>query len=343
MDTRKQTILDHAISRYIQTAEPVGSKVLAENSSLQVSPATIRHELNELEKEGYLVQPHTSSGRVPTDKGYRFYVDSLDAQAVGFSYQGEVQTQLRQVGKNVHDVLGHISDIMHSLIDYTTIVLTPDIFQETLKVAHLILVDIDKVLVVLLHATGINSEFLLRIQDRIDQEDLNKISRLITEKLSGQPVFELSDETLQEMVRQIPQVSHVLIALQHELQHLAKAHRSPRNQVHTKGVGKLLKLPEFRNVELTQKVLTSLEESKILAAVLSEYLNSMPSQVVIGQENKIEGLQDCSLVLSPCTVESSPIGLIAVLGPTRMDYSTVVPMVNHLTHMISTYLSEKEY
>ncbi len=338
MDERKKAILDDVVNLYIERAEPVGSKLLCEHTSMSLSSATIRHELSELEKEGYLIQPHTSAGRVPTDKGYRFYVDRLTdtGQGLTLTQQQLFHAQLGQAGHTIQGVLDQISDMLHSLIDYTTIVLTPTIYQETLKVAHLLLVDLDKVLVVLLNSAGVNSEFLLSISHRIDQEDLNKISQLLTQKLSGQAISSITPEMLADFSHDLPQVSALLETFGLALQQLSVHQKDKRNLV-TKGVGNLLKLPEFQNIELTQKVLTALEETKVLSAVLSEYCNQPHSQVFIGQEHSLSGLQDCSLVLAQCAVSPDQIGIIGVIGPRRMNYATVMPMMDHITTMINTY------
>jgi heat-inducible transcriptional repressor len=339
MEARKQVILENAIQHYISTGEPVGSKVLAQSPQLQVSSATIRNELNELEKEGFLTQPHTSSGRVPTDKGYRYYVDEIATQsALSVDQQGLLKAQLQEVGNNVNTVLGQISDVLSTVVDYTTIVLTPAIYQETLKMVHMILVDLDKVLVVLLNMSGINSEFVLTLQDRMDQDDLNQISTVLTQKLRGKSLNQVSQNELAEFVAELPQIKPLLGDLVQALDALKKDHRN-QQQVLTKGVGKLLKLPEFHNIELTQKVLATLEENRVLSELLGEYMNSGQCQVVIGQENKVAALQECSLVVSPLSVDQETVGLVGVLGPRRMSYAVVVPMVQHITSMVSEYLS----
>ncbi len=343
MEDRKKAILEEAICRYIETAEPVGSKLLAENTALNVSSATIRNELSELERDGYLAQPHTSSGRVPTDKGYRFYVDTM-GQGGGLTtaQQQLVLARLRAVGNNIQEVLYQVTEILNSLIDYTTIVLTPDIYQETLKFAQLILVDMDKILVVLLNSAGVNSEFLLHFQDKIDQEDLNKVSRLITEKLEGKPVTSISEATLEELARDLPKLTSLLSALAKAMKSLRHSHQQSQRLV-TKGMGKLLKLPEFRNIELTQRVVTTLEENKVLAAILGEHLSEKTSRVVIGQENKMVDLQDCSLVMAPCVVSDDALGIIGVLGPRRMAYSQIIPMVDQISGMVGDYLSKNTF
>lgn len=338
MDERQKTILNATVSHYISTAEPVGSQVLSEQYGFSLSSATLRNELNKLEQEGYLTHLHTSSGRVPTDKGYRNFVDLL-AQNADNLPQHQLKKDIRFIGQSIQDVLGQISDMMSSLIDYTTIILTPDIYIEALKVAHLILVDLDKVLVVLLHSAGVNTEFLVKIQDKIDQDDLNKISKLITHKLEGKSIYAMDPQFISTVGEELPRLAPLLKELCQAIRQLSKSHAENRKLV-TKGMSNMLKLPEFRNIELTQKVLSTLEESKVLAGVLSEYLADPQCQVVIGTENKMDALKECSMVLSPFSVDSEPVGMIGILGPRRMSYPVVVPMLQSVTEKVNAYLNQ---
>ncbi len=338
MDNRKKKILHTTINHYIDTAEPVGSAVLSQKMGLNLSPATLRNELSELEKEGYLTHVHTSSGRVPTDLGYRSYVDSMGDLAFE---PLSVKSHIECVGRTIQDVLSHISDMMVSLVDYTTIILTPDIYQESLKVAHLVLLDLDKVLVVLLNSAGVNSEFLLTIEEKVNQDDLNRISQLLTRKLEGKSAENVDAQFVQDIVQELPLYEALMTNLCSQIKHLSKSHRENRH-IMTKGMSKMLKLPEFHNIELTQKVMATLEENKVLLAILSQYLEGNVSQVVIGQESKIETLKDCSLVLAPYGVEAGSAGLVGVLGPRRMPYSQLVPMVQKVSEKISGYLGERQ-
>lgn len=335
MEERQKNILHATVSHYISTAEPVGSQVLAEQYGLSWSSATLRNELNRLEQEGFLTHVHTSSGRVPTDKGYRSYVNSLDTTEVS---PQQLKHDIQLIGQNIQDVLGQLSEMMSSLIDYTTIVLTPDIYIEALKVAHLVLVDLDKVLVVLLHAAGVNSEFLVKIEDKINQEDLNKISKLLTHKLEGKSFYTLDPQFITGLQDELPRLAPVLKELCVAIRQLSKSHTENR-KLYSKGMSNMLKLPEFRNIELTQKVLSTLEENKVLAGVLSEYLADPHCHVVIGAENKIESLKECSLVMAPFSIEGEPVGMIGILGPRRMSYPVVVPMMQVVTEKINAYLN----
>ena len=343
MEIRKQEILKATIDNYIETAEPVGTKLLSEHESFDVSPATVRSELNNLEKEGYLTQIHTSSGRVPTDKGYRYYVDTLmKRDDISLEQQKSIINKLSLIGSDINEVLTEITSVMSSVINYTTIVITPDIYEETLKLAHLVLVDIDRILVVLMDTIGVNTEFLIRINHKIDQDDLNKISKLLTEKLGGKTITDVSHAIAAELISELPHFNVILKKLGEELKKVKAKSSSKSRQLMTGGVSKMLNLPEFKNVELTQKVIATLEENKVLLGVLSEYLNQQEEQVVIGEECKVANLKECSVVIAPYKVQNQSVGAIGILGPKRMAYSSIVPLVKNVSGLINDYLDKEQ-
>lgn len=335
---RKKLILAATVGEYIRTAEPVGSKVLS--SDFACSPATIRQELGELEKVGFLVQPHTSSGRVPTDLGYRYYVDSLMKKTqLSPRDQQALHVAIGSLSENLSDAFSQISQILSSLIDYTIIVLTPDIFIESLKVVHLIMVDLDRILVVLLHSAGLNKEFLLKVPpENLNQEDLNRISKLLTDKLEGKSLTDLSEEMLASLLMSLPEYKTILTTLHSELNRLRLNNHKDRQLV-MGGTSKMLKLPEFKNIEFTQKVLSTLEESKVLLGLLSYYQQQDDYKVVIGAETNIENLRDCSLVVSPIKIGGHLGGALGVLGPKRMPYDKIVPLIEQISQLVTSNLS----
>ncbi len=342
MDQRKKEILEATIEQFIETSAPVGSKSLALKPGFQMSPATIRNELNELEKEGYLNHLHTSSGRIPTDKGYRFYVDSLiepPAQTAIEIYK--IKKQVATLSCNIRELLDKIGEILTEVIQYTTIVLTPDIYHDTLKVVHLILVDIDKILVVLLSTMGENQEFLFNIQENLSQEDLNKISSWLTEKLKGKSLLSLTEDPLSEIVQTLPYAQHILNQLLLEARRLSQFQRRKRRLL-TTGISHMLKLPEFQNIELTKRVLTFLEEDRLLVTLLQDSLKKNTDAVKIGAEIENENLTDCSIVVSSVSLDNHPVGAIGVLGPKRMSYAQVIPLVQGISRMIEAYLNNME-
>ncbi len=339
---RKNLILNAVIENYITTAEPVSSNIIQKKCQLDLSPATIRNELNELEKEGFLTHLHTSSGRVPTDKGYRLFVNSLmNVKAFPEKQKRIFENKISIIGNNINDVLNQIVDIMSETLDYTTIMLLPDIYNETLKIIHFVLVDMDKVLVVLLNSLGINREFLINLNNqqetKLGQEDLDKLSQFLTKKLEGLNLESLDEKTFLSLIKELPKFHFVLNNLYKELKEFLK--KIPKNQRLTiKGTAKMLKLPEFENIEYTRRVLELLEENRLLSSILQNALDKNQTQVMIGSENIDAHLRDCSIVMSSITKEEENVGVLGVLGPTRMAYPYILPLVENIKNNIQKRL-----
>jgi heat-inducible transcriptional repressor len=339
MDDRKRNILRATVSSYIESAEPISSKYILKRYGFDISPATIRNELKELENEGYIQQVHTSSGRIPTDKGYRRYVDSLmNIKSLDADKQKMILEHIGLIGKNVHDILSYMTILMSSLVNYITIVMTPEVYKESLKVVNLILLDLNKILIVFLDSVGMSKEFLLKINHKINQDDLNKISRLLTEKLKGKSYRDINDDLLGGLVSSLPEYKIIICKLFLEVKKIADYHNKQKKLV-MGGVSKMLMQPEFQDMQLTQKVISTIEENKLLLSLLGEYVEDSQNKIIIGDENKIENLKDCSLVISPCREGDSIVGAIGLLGPKRMKYSKMVPMVQGISKLINEYIN----
>lgn len=337
---RKKQILNATVSRYIQTAEPVGSKSLLD--AFDVSSATVRQALHELEDEGFLTHVHTSSGRVPTDKGYRFYVDELMAtHSLSTTEYQVISEQIHSMSLHVETALTQISSVMSSLIDYTTIVMVPTIYQDALKLVHMVLVDINRVLVILLHAIGVNHEFILTLDEGVNQEDLNRLSQLLSSKLEGINVQDIPREFFIKLITDLPDYKSVLTQLATEIDRL-NVHHQRNHQLILNGTSKMLKLPEFKNIEFTQQVLAAVEENKVLLELLNRSLSKKADHsIFIGKsDHQVDLLDGCSVVLQPVTLGHSYSTVIGVLGPTRMPYSVVASKLNTLSAMVSEYLTQ---
>lgn len=337
MKERKQKILKESIDNYIKSAEPVSSKALADWGNLGVSSATIRQELKELEDEGYLTHLHTSSGRVPTNEGYRYYVNSLINP--GKMSSGELKnamTHFEAIQLNISDSFKQISEIMSSMINYTTIVMMPSVFQETIKLLHMVMIDLNRVLVVLLNSLGVNKEFIMSIDQSLNQDELNKLSQFISEKIEGQNIESIDQETFEGLIQALPQYNILLQNLFNKVSVLCQENKSKQDILFS-GTSKMLKLPEFKDIEFTQQVLQTLEENKVLSRILNASLIEKKSHaVLIGKEDHtLNELDGCSLVLSPVSTGHNSKAMIGVLGPKRMAYQDVLTQVSTVTELIN--------
>lgn len=335
MNNRQKLILKTAIRDYIETGEPSSSSSILENADLSVSSATVRNELNVLERLGYLSQLHTSSGRVPTDDGYRLYVDEL--MDVRLDESSDAYQLINRCESNIELMLAQLSQMISSTLDYTTIVMAPEIVNETLKMVHLIAIDMDRVLVVLLNSLGVDHEFLIQGCSDFTQEELTRLSALLTDKLTGKNIHHLSINDLNDVMNHIPSAQQLLSALNEKIVSFSSELKSSQ-RLYTSGASKLIRLPDFSNIQMARQVLELLEEDVLMSKLLSNLMNNIKNNVAIGKEiNQIE-LSSCSVVMAPFTVNASTQGSVAVLGPKRMTYSTIVPMVQSICDMMSQSL-----
>jgi heat-inducible transcriptional repressor len=235
---------------------------------------------------------------------------------------------------DVSAVLERTADVLSSLIDYTTIVLTPEIYQEALRVVQFISLDVNRVLIILLNGVGINSEMVLNILHDGDQEDLNRISKYMSKKLEGCPATAFNESVIDESIRALPEYESILMQVRVAIGKL-KTRKDQDQKMLLKGVSKMLKLPEFQNIAYTQKVMATLEENKILLHLLKNVADKNEGRVIIGKENEIPELNDCSLVLAPYTVKEKSTGVVGILGPTRMAYSVIIPIVKRVSELIN--------
>ncbi|MBT5855657.1 heat-inducible transcription repressor HrcA [bacterium] len=342
MKTRQQDILKTTIADFIYTAEPVGSKTLQSKYKINCSPATIRNELKTLVDEGYLEHVHTSSGRVPTDKGYRYFVDKLsEKQTMPAQEELWFKEQFQHMGSNIQDMLIQLTELMSSVMDYTTIVMLPSIFQESLKAAHLVLVDIDTVLITLMSTLGMNHQAVVNISGDVNQEDLTKIANLLTHKLGGQSFSALDNIDVDYLIKELPSYKGVFEELVLSIGKMNESLKSQKS-IYTKGKGNMLRLPEFENISYAREVMECLEETKVLHQLMQRHIDTGTVEAFIGGENGVESLSQCSVLMAPYTVEGKTVGSISVLGPKRMDYARLMALIHRLSGMIEDQMKPQE-
>lgn len=341
MKKRQEEILKAVVKDYINMAEPIGSQVLYEKYNLGISPATIRNELSVLEEEGYLVQPHTSAGRVPTDKGYRFYVDylmgeeTLDAKEIEL-----IKKEYKKVTASIKEVLSCTLNLVSLITNYATIVVAPKLFSEILKFIHMVLIGVDKILIVLMINTGVTYDMLLDISDKIAQNDLDRISNLLNEKLKGQDISNINDKVVREIVEELPVYNNILNAVFEAFKKVEQVIKRKSNIYH-KGVSEIIKLPEFKDFETMRNVIKILEEDKVLVALFDEFLSRENLSIKIGSENRMKELTDCSILAKTYKTKDDAKGVIGILGPKRMRYAHIKAVLDNIAISMSSVLDEE--
>jgi heat-inducible transcriptional repressor len=336
LNDRKQKILHAVVTDYIQTAEPVGSRTISRRYRMDLSAATIRNEMADLEELGFLVQPHTSAGRIPSQQGYRFYVDALmDATSLTQQEEGYLSgvfTQLQKM-REIEQIIQQTAKAISAITKYTSMVLGPQFQRSAFKQMRLIPLDREKALVVLLTDTGYIRNKMIDLPKALSHEELEKIIGYLNEQLAGQTLSGLSAAQLQKMRSDL---YARIDLLNHMLQLLEESSAESDGRVFLGGTSNILNQPEFKDVEKVKHLLSLFEEGERLSFVLETSLDGV--SIRIGTENLITEMSDCSLVTASYQLHDRPVGAIGVLGPTRMEYAKVIAVIEHIAAQLNHVL-----
>ncbi|OQB15569.1 MAG: Heat-inducible transcription repressor HrcA [Firmicutes bacterium ADurb.Bin193] len=339
LDERKKVILGTIIENYIETAEPVGSRTVAKRNRLDISPATIRNEMADLEDMGYLEQPHTSAGRIPSNLGYRMYVDHLMKR-----YEltaGEISRMKALMELKIAELdtlIREITNIYSRLTNYTVIGSMPETKKVSIK--HFQLVPIDDEAAILVVVTDNNSvkDTKIPLETPVDVRTAARISSILNENLTNLPFGEVDPDVITSLYARISGYDGLLRNIFRFIYDTVEA--SDNAEVFHGGITNLLNFPEYSNIYRAKQLMEYLSDRANLhrAVALREH---EPVKICIGSENKAAELADCSIVLSSYKANGEVVGTIGLVGPTRMDYSRAVSNIKCLTQQISRLLDKK--
>ena len=318
---------------YIATAEPIGSRTIAKKYNLGISSATIRNEMSDLEELGLIQQPHTSSGRVPSDLGYRLYVDNL----MRHRPLTEEETMFLQlmIMNNIHHVdylMQETAKAIAALTNYTTIVSEPREKKPAIKHLQLMPMDERSILVIWVTDTKAVKSKTLPVNDPPDYDTLTKLSKILNDTLQNQAVDSIDRKTIDSLLEAFGKDAPMLIPI---LGVLAEAQKA-EGQVYTSGVNNFLAFPEFADREKVLGIFEALEEREMLVTLFGRE-STDDIQVTIGSENPIEPLKNCSIVRADFSLGDQG-GIIGIIGPTRMNYSQAVSVMKGMLHNINKVL-----
>lgn len=326
LSERRQKVLQALIEEYIAYASPVGSRTLVERYKLGISSATVRNELSVLEEGGYVVQPHTSAGRIPTDFGYRAFVDNLLNSDMVFQDQEDtvVVDELKKSAKELDSLLDKTSYALARLTDCLSLVLAPSILALHIKQITLVALSEHRVLVVVITEDGQVLNRTLEIESGIDLAELSTIQNLLNNQFVGKSFSELRDQAPDADTMEALQQPLTRVILEEILLSLSE---HATGKAHHLGVSSLMKKPEFSNSETLLPVVQALEEDTILLRIFDKATQGEGPVVTIGQENDSKELSSVSVVAGKYG-RGDAAGVVAVIGPTRMDYSKVIQAVH---------------
>jgi heat-inducible transcriptional repressor len=334
---RARQVLQAVIFEYIVTAEPVGSRQVAKKYDLGLSPATIRNTMSDLEEAGYLTHPHTSAGRVPTDKAYRFYVDFLMGRSqLGRPEALRLQRQVATTRSDIDDLMESTSAQLSALSHYAAVILAPPLRQTRLERIDLIPVERDRALVVLATETGWGTSRILTLDETVTPAELREIARVLTERYAGLSFQEirtrLGDTTLPADADRIARLSALLARK-------AFASLWDKNLFYS-GALNILDQPEFGDIAAMRAILRTFEEKRQLIELLTARASAGDDvQVVIGSEMPYQEMQETSLVAASYKYGNRVLGVLGIVGPRRMPYAKIVPLVDYTARLVSRRLT----
>jgi heat-inducible transcriptional repressor len=339
LNARHQGVLRAIVLDYIRTAEPVGSRTVSRKYGFPLSPATIRTIMADLEELGYLAQPHTSAGRVPTDQGYRFYVDSLmDRPALS---QAEVERIEHQVGPEageVDELLRDAGKLLSALSPYVALVLAPRVDESHFRRVEFLSLARDRVLVILMSDTGLVHHKVVVMDEPMGQEDLDRIGRYLTDLLHGRSLRKVRDFLLTQMAEEKAQYDRLLAQA---LQLGAKAlEEEAEADVYVAGAAHIADLPEFADIGKMKALYAAFEEKSKLVRILNECLSGEGCRIFIGREVPVEDIQELSVIAAPYGRGDRAMGVLGILGPTRMDYGRAMALVETTASLLTRVLTE---
>ncbi len=335
LDSRKLQILRAIVDEYILSASPVGSKSLTRSGDMKWSSATIRNEMADLEMLGYLAQPHTSAGRIPSEKAYRLYVDQMMQRA----HLSEEESRLlsgyfRERVNGVDAVLRETAKALSEITHYTAVVLMPDIGVNRLRHLQLVPLAEGKALAVIVTDAGVAQNSVIDVPLDLGAEELERISKAITSRFFNCRMSTVSSALVRELGGDLSNRAGFVESL---LSEIRENQPRDRRMVELSGATNMLEFPEYSDVNKAKTFLATVEQKDSMYRMLKKASN-MEFTVTIGSENEQEGFQDCSVVTASYRVNGTPFGSFGVIGPTRMDYARVLSILKNVQSNLSTIL-----
>ncbi len=335
LSERQKLILAAIVMDYIRFAEPIGSRTISRRGDFQLSPATIRNEMSDLEEMGFLQQPHTSAGRIPSEKGYRFYVDHLlRFDEWSLAELPDLREMLSDKFMTIERVIQQSADILSQFTQYTAFVMKKDGLLESLRHLQLLPLSERTAVVLIVSNIGQVDNKMVEIPTDISMVELERMFRVLNEKLVGVPLYQFRTKLYQEISEVLQHNAHKYEKAMNFIESLLAGHDG--QNVYVGGSTNILSQPEFQDVQKVKMILEMLQQTTKLADVIGRRTSGL--DVKIGTENSDRAFSDCSIVTATYQLDGKDIGTIGVLGPTRMDYAKVMTLIQHLSAQLSETL-----
>ncbi|PKM50817.1 MAG: heat-inducible transcription repressor HrcA [Firmicutes bacterium HGW-Firmicutes-7] len=338
LNDRKMKILQAIISSYFDTAEPVGSRTISKNYDLGISPATIRNEMSDLEELGFIVQPHTSSGRIPSDKGYRLYVDILLENQKAQIKKIALLEDLVQKADRIESLLQDIGKMLAKETHYATMISTPQYKSSKIKNIQLICLEPTKLLVVVVTDGNTIKNYMINIKEGIEQNILNRLTFILNEHLYGLTVEQINLPLIQSIQKYAEANFEVITKV---LDVVCQTMQSTDDtDIYTSGTTNILKFPEFSNINKAMELIDTLEEKSALKTLLYSMTGNEDGKIKIkiGEEIEVAEMKECSIITTSYCIGGEMVGVIGIIGPKRMDYMNTISSLKYLINSMEKKL-----
>jgi len=340
MDERKVKILQAIINDYINYGEPLGSRTIAKKYDLGISSATIRNEMADLEEMGFLEQLHTSSGRKPSDKGYRLYVDRLmKISTITQEEEEAIKSYLIDIAfYEIDKIIKSATNILSELTNLTSIVKSPSVRKSSIKIIQHIILDKISILSTIITDNGIIKHNVIKISNPIDNAKLLKVNNILNKALSGITVQQISLDFLLNLKQELAGYEEIFDAI---LPVLYESLVSNENDgIYTQGTTNIFKYPEYQNIDKAKEFLVLVDNEENLKNLLDQDTVQGKLSVKIGQENFIECAKECSIITATYSYNGDTLGTIGVIGPTRIPYGRVISILGSIVNEINNNISK---
>ena len=337
LSERKKRILQVIVEEYINTAEPVSSASITNDYNLNCSSATIRNDMAELEEFGYLEKPHTSAGRIPSAKGYRFYVDELineeDISLDEIQYiKGKLETKINEIEDLTRIATNTLSEITH----YTTVAIGPKTNTQNIEDIKFIVLGNRVLMVVILTDGGAIKESIIKFNEDITESQVETLNFIFNNKLRGKPLGKI-DKPMEEYI--LSEMNYQVSVIKPIIEQINKA-VNEQNNLYLEGASRVFDFPEFKKMDTARNFLNILDEKEVMLDLLNSGI-AKDINVYIGEENENEELKDFSIITFKHTVGNIDLGTIGIIGPKRMDYSKVISIMKYINKKLNDDLDIK--
>ncbi|WP_045214932.1 heat-inducible transcriptional repressor HrcA [Desulfonatronovibrio magnus] len=337
LNKRQTDVLLTIIKNYIMTGQPVGSRTVSKDSTLKLSPASIRNIMADLSDAGYIEQPHTSAGRIPTAKGFRIYLDSnLEVEPVSSEIQEKIKATLTSVGPDLSQTLSQACKLLSVLSNQISLIITPSHQLIRWQQIDFVLLRPGLVMSILIMEGGMIQNKVIKVDKEISSDDLIRFSNYLNEHYQGKTLQHVRAGILDQMKNARQQFEHLY---ENALKLAQESFQNTTRKVFVEGTHYLFTGNEHADINKMRELFRMLEEKSKLLKLLDQTIESRNLNIILGQEQKMDELSDFSLISSPYSLQDN-IGTVSIIGPTRMNYSKIVPAVDLTAKILSQFLQE---